>query len=321
MQLSKKNIISSVAFFLGLLILVWLSSAFFRPKNNAERYGMEEPRANGILSEPEETLDVFFVGDSISYASIIPIQIWRDHGITSYLCGSTMQDLYYTKEFVNKAFETQSPEIVFLGTATIFNEFTEKEKIWNSLEQLVPILRYHDRWKSFVKWPEWETGFKVDYVYCEPGKGYYYSLGVEGIDATGYAFETPAVEWVPDINKKTLWEIKEICDAQGAQLILLSEPNVAGSWGPHRHNAAAILAEEMGVEYIDLNYLQKEVPIDWMKDTFDGGDHLNYYGAQKVTAYLGQYLAETGLFEDKRENPDYDFWNETQTKFYEGKPE
>jgi len=146
MQLSKKNIISSACFLLGLVILLAMASMFFRPKNNQDLYGMEEPRANGILGEPEETLDVLFVGDSVSYASIIPIQIWRNYGITSYLCGSTMQDLYYTKEFVNKAFEKQSPKIVFVGTATIFNEFTEKEKIWNVLEQNIPILRYHDRW-------------------------------------------------------------------------------------------------------------------------------------------------------------------------------
>jgi len=321
MQLSKKNIISSACFLLGLVILLAMASMFFRPKNNQDLYGMEEPRANGILGEPEETLDVLFVGDSVSYASIIPIQIWRNYGITSYLCGSTMQDLYYTKEFVNKAFEKQSPKIVFVGTATIFNEFTEKEKIWNVLEQNIPILRYHDRWKFLATWPEWENGFAVDYVYQEPGKGYYYSLGVEGIDATGYAFETTVVEKVPDINKETLLEIKKICDDNGAHMILLSEPNVTGSWGPHRHNSAAILAEEMGVDYIDMNYMQEEVPIDWMRDTFDGGDHLNYYGAQKVSAYLGRYLAETGLFEDKRENPEYDFWNEAQVKFYEGKPE
>ena len=321
MQLSKKNIISSALFLLGLVGLLALASWFFQPKNNQDSYGMEEPRANGILGEPEETLDVLFVGDSVSYASIIPVQIWRDHGITSYLCGSTMQDLYYTKEFVNKAFETQSPEIVFLGTATIFNEFTEQEKLWNVLEQNIPILRYHDRWKFFHLLPEWETGFKVEYVYQEPGKGYYYSSGVEGVEVGDYAFETTAVEWVPEINKETLAEIKEICDENGARLILLSEPNATGSWGPHRHNAAAILAEEMDLEYIDMNYMQKEVPVDWMTDTFDYGDHLNYYGAQKVSAYLGKYLADTGLFEDKRENPEYNFWKEAQEKFYKDKPQ
>ena len=103
-------------------------------------YGMELPDANGVLGEPKETIDVLFVGDSISYCSIIPMQIWRDYGITSYLCGSTMQHLYVSKEFIEKTFEKQSPKIVFLGTATIFNNFTEKEKTWNFIlaSSLVP---------------------------------------------------------------------------------------------------------------------------------------------------------------------------------------
>lgn len=320
MQTSKKNMINSILFLIGFIVLLVLASFVFQPKNNTKRYDMEETRANGILGEPEETLDVLFIGDSISYTSIIPIQIWSDYGITSYLCGSVMQDLYYTKEFLNKAFEKQSPKIVFLETATIFNRFTGQEKIWNSLENIMPVLRYHDRWKTFPDWPEWETGFKVEYTYQEPNKGYYYSSEVEGINPGDYAVENAAVEWIPLINRKTLQEIKKICDEHGAQLVLLSGPNVTGSWAPHRHNAVAMLAEKMELEYIDLNYMQEEVPIDWMTDTFDSGDHLNYDGARKVSSYLGKYLMDRGLFEDKRNYPEYGFWKEAQEVFYKSVP-
>ena len=290
MLISKREIIKSVLFLLGLAMLIGTSSMFFQPKNNNEVYGMEQPSANGILGEAEETIDVLFVGDSISYCSIIPVQIWRDYGITSYLCGSTMQQLYLSKEFIVKTFETQSPKLVFLGTATIFNHFTEQEKIWNSLEQKVPLLRYHDRWKKISGWPEWETGFKTQYVHREVEKGYKYSMGIVEGNVGNYNAPTDALEWIPPINRKTLEEIVEICNRNGAQLILLSEPNATGSWAPHRHNAIVVLAEEMGLEYIDLNYMAEEVPIDWTTDTFDAGDHLNYAGAQKVTAYLGKYL-------------------------------
>ena len=320
MQLNKKNVINSALFLLGLVMLLALLSVCFRPKDNREHNGMEDIRANGILSEPEETMDVMFIGDSISYVSVMPMQIWRDYGITSYLCGSPEQRLYYTKEFFVKALERQSPKIIFLETATIFNHFSDKDKIWNVLEQIFPILRYHDRWKTFAEWPEWEEGFQVEYTYPNYEKGYYYSKGIDGTDASGYVFKTDEYEWIPDINRETLFEIKELCDEHGAELVLLSEPNVMGSWTPIRHTMSAMLAEWMGVEYIDINYMQEEVPIDWKTDTFDKGDHLNYYGAQKVTAYLGKYLSERGIFEDKRENPDYAFWNEQLKDFYRDKP-
>lgn len=299
MQISKKNILNSSLFLLGLLTLVALASLVFQPKDNKEQYGMEETKANGILGEPEQTLDVLFIGDSVSYTSIIPTQIRDEYGITSYVCGTPMQDLYYSKEFLNKALEKQSPKIVFLGTATIFNDFTGQEKIWNSLELMMPVFRYHNRWKNFWEWPEWKNGFKKSYTYQDENKGYKRLTEIKGVVPYDYPGISTVIEWIPYINRITLNEIKKICEEHGAQLILLSEPNATGSWSSIRHNALVGLAEKMELTYIDLNYMQEEVPIDWMTDTADEGDHLNENGAKKVSTYMGKYLKETGLFEGK----------------------
>ena len=81
------------------------------------------------------------------------------------------------------------------------------------------------------------------------------------------------------------------------------------------------MAKELGVEYIDLNLQSDQVAIDWNTDTRDKGDHLNYNGAMKVTNYVGKYLKETELFEDKRENPDYADWNTQLEAFDQYKAE
>ncbi|MBR5128084.1 MAG: hypothetical protein IKU69_06605, partial [Roseburia sp.] len=148
MQTKMKNIVSSVLFLLGLLLLLMLASRFLEPKNNTEEYGMEDQRANGILAEPEQSIDVLFIGDSVSYCSVIPVQIWRDYGFTSYMCGTSLQQLYYTKEFLYKAFETQSPKVVMLEGTPIFNNFMYKENVRNAVERVLPVFRYHDRWKD-----------------------------------------------------------------------------------------------------------------------------------------------------------------------------
>ena len=44
------------------------------------------------------------------------------------------------------------------------------------------------------------------------------------------------------------------------------------------------------IKYNDLNLIYKDLGIDFEKDTADGGDHLNIYGAKKVSKYLGDYL-------------------------------
>lgn len=316
MQIKTKNILASALFLLGLLLLLVLASLFFQPKNNTEAHGMEDQRANGILAEAEQTIDVLFLGDSVSYCSVIPVQIWRDYGITSYMCGTSLQQLYYTKEFLYKAFETQSPKIVMLEGTPIFNNFMYKENVRTAVERALPVFRYHDRWKEFDKMLELDTSLQVEYTNLEVTKGYYYSPAIEVVDVEANREATDEVAGILEDNKQTLLEIKNFCDEKGVELILYSAPN-ALTWSPQGHNALVQLAEELELTYFDMNYMTEEVPIDWSNDTFDGGDHVNYYGAQKITAYLGEYLASMNLFEDKRGDERYATWDEAQRAFYE----
>ena len=42
---------------------------------------------------------------------------------------------------------------------------------------------------------------------------------------------------------------------------------------------------------------------------------MNWRGAQKVSRFLGQYLAQKGLLTDQRDNPAYADWNRRQEAF------
>ena len=109
-----KRIVSCVLFVAILLGLLQVSSLIFQPKSNDKASGIHYPRANGIFSEPKDSIDTVFIGDSEVYHSFIPLNIWRDYGITSYDVSSPAQKLVYSMEFLKKTFENQSPKIVFL---------------------------------------------------------------------------------------------------------------------------------------------------------------------------------------------------------------
>lgn len=311
-----KQCLLNGVFLLVLLGLLVFASRVFQPKNNTEAAGMEDVSANGILGEPRDSVDVLFIGDSVTYCSVIPNQIWRDYGITSYVCGTSLQKLYYSKDFLYKAFETQSPKVVMLEMTPAYSNFMYQENYKTTWERLLPVFRYHDRWKDFLAVGKPDTTLHVEYTHQEINKGYYYSPAIEAVEPKEYINVTDEAADMLSDCKKTLLDIIAFCEERDVELILFSAPSAA-TWRPEYHNGMQKFAEEENLTYFDMNYMTDEIPIDWSKDSFDGGDHLNYDGAKKATAYLGKYLEEMGIFTDKRADADYQIWNETQKKFYD----
>ena len=81
-----RNIICSVLFLSILSVLLMTASAIMKPGKRAGVNSLEDPLTNGVLAERKNTVDVLFLGDSECYSTFIPLKIWNDHGITSYVC-------------------------------------------------------------------------------------------------------------------------------------------------------------------------------------------------------------------------------------------
>lgn len=309
-----KRIVSCVLFVAILLGLLQVSSLVFQPKSNDKASGIHYPRTNGIFSEPKDSIDTVFIGDSEVYHSFIPLNIWRDYGITSYDVSSPSQKLVYSMEFLKKTFEKQSPKIVFLETNAIFRNSYFEDEITYKAEQIFPVFRYHDRWKNLqLK----DFSATVEYTANEENKGYYFTK--KSKPATDKAIKkymkySDVSAPILSTNKKYLNEIAKFCKKHGTKLVLISTPSTK-NWNYQRHNTMEAISKDLGVDYIDTNLLRDDIPIDWKKDTKDKGDHLNYNGAVKLTNYIGKYLDDTKLFKDKRNDPSYDNWNTCLDKF------
>lgn len=309
-----KRIVSCVLFVAILLGLLQVSSLVFQPKSNDKASGIHYLRANGIFSEPKDSIDTVFIGDSEVYHSFIPLNIWRDYGITSYDVSSPSQKLVYSMEFLKKTFEKQSPKIVFLETNAIFRNSYFEDEITYKAEQIFPVFRYHDRWKNLqLK----DFSATVEYTANEENKGYYFTK--KSKPATDKAIKkymkhSDVSAPILSTNKKYLNEIAKFCKKHGTKLVLISTPSTK-NWNYQRHNTMEAISKDLGVDYIDTNLLRDDIPIDWKKDTKDKGDHLNYNGAVKLTNYIGKYLDDTKLFKDKRNDPSYDNWNTCLDKF------
>ncbi len=302
-----RRIMTFLAFLCGLVVLLEGASYLYMPKNNTAEFGMEEVFANGILGEKENTIDVIVIGDSESFTSITPMQIWMEKGYTSYVCGTSGQTLDYSLTLLKRAFQKQKPKFVIFETNAIYREVLISDAILTEMGNCLPVFRYHNRWKK----QSWNTlKGSCEYTWTHDYKGYRYSDKVNACTKRKkYMKPAETAIQISALNHQYVKKIKEVCEANNAKLIFLSTPSVK-NWSYMHHNGITLLAEELACEYIDLNLMNEEVQIDWEKDTRDKGDHLNHYGAQKVTHYLAEYLNQTNLLEDHRGSTEYEKWNE-----------
>ncbi len=309
----KKNIINitkCVSFLLVLLFLLYGSSLLVMPKDNSGDAGIHYLSAMGYLAEPEDSMDILFLGDSLIYSGVSPLYMWNKYGITSYDCSIPSQKFVFANKFCKTFLEKQSPKIVFIETDTIFRNLSPEDLATFYAEQIFSVFSYHNRWKSLNKR---DLNPTIEYTRIEPFRGYRMSTKVNGAKSNDYYKETTDITHVSKTNFRYLENLKEMCDEKGAKLVILSMP-CQKNWNYKIHNGAEEAAKKLGIDYLDLNLVKDGLNMDWAKDTRDKGEHLNNYGAEKVSDYLGKYITSLGLTSDKRGTAGFESWNESHQK-------
>ena len=262
-----------------------------------------------IAAERKDSIDMVVLGDSESYTSVSPMQLWKEQGMAAYVCGQPGQKIQETYYMLKTAFKYQSPKVVLMETNLMFRDPGPMKNLQVSLAEPAryhfPLLRFHNLWKLAF------DGKKPgESVY----KGFAIRSNVNPFDSGDYMKETKEVQEMPKAVSFYMEEIQELCRRNGAELVLMSAPSPK-NYSYKKHNAIENYAKEKGITYVDLNLQIRELGIDWKEDSYDKGDHLNLYGAQKVTAWLGGYLKEKYEMPDHRNDPSYEDWNQMEEKY------
>ncbi len=308
-----KHLIKPILFVVVLLLL--LESASYVLMHTE---GGNDKQARQILREPAHTLDYLVLGDSESYSSLSPMEIWREYGYAGYNCGVPGQRLQDTFYFLQEVLERQSPKVILLETNLLFRSSDSQEEFQKTagsvIQQFFPIYKYHDRWK-YMTLDTLLFGWRNP-KRNEPDtlKGFRYNITIAPYTKGDYVKRTDQVEPIQEIPLRYLNRLADLCDEQGIQLILYSSPSPS-CWSYAKHNGVAAYAADRALPYVDLNLHLEGLGIDWSKDTRDKGDHVNYYGARKVTAYLGAYLEQNGGLTDHRQDAGYASWADLLAKY------
>ena len=299
----RKPILKSILFFLPLAVLLVVLGPLFQPKDNTSAAGRLDTDPTAILSQPENSIDLLFLGDSEAYSGFVPLELWQNTGIASFVCASVDQKPFETLEFLKTALKNQSPKAVVLETNVLYRVYSRMDLIEPTAQKLFPLLRYHDRWKELSLRDFSAPHYTGEY----PDRGYHLLTKADPLeDLTGYM--APMEEWEPlsNANRSSLQDLYNLCIENNIQLILYSVPSPQ-NWTVRRHNTMEDLSRELGIPYLDGNLL--DLGIDWQTDTYDRGDHLNYFGAVKVTQNLGLWLQENLPLPDHRGEPGYALWD------------
>lgn len=302
-----------VGFFGGLIAILWFTSDYFEVESAIYNVVLVDEKENEIKNEEPHTIDVIFAGDSECYAAFSPIQMWKENGFTSFLCATSAQRLCDTYYLLEKTFETQSPKVVVLNTNCMYRSASDVKKnddeYIKALGEYIPIFRYHARWKSLVKDKLLKEYEVVNYTKSQKLKGFRVRDAVVPYEGGDYMIETDKVKSLAPDAVEYMDKIKALCEENGSELMLVSIPS-AKNWTYEKHNGVAIWAGENNINYIDMNLMTEELDINWELDTKDAGDHLNFEGAKKISAYFGQYLDETYDLPDHREDKKYESWHQ-----------
>lgn len=303
-----KNIIKPVAF-LGIFVLILaVVSLLFTPKATDK----------GIEKEDANTIDYLVLGDSESYASIAPMEVWNEYGFTGYNLGVAAQRLQDTYYLLQRSLENQSPKVIMLETNLLHRSMKLHEEVGKVLNSIVKdklaVYRHHDDWKKLNSWDIKSEKKNKRKLEENIFKGFHYGDGVRPYSKGNYVKENNNVEEIKTVPMYYLNKIVELCKEKNIKLILYTSPSPV-CWKYENHNAIKTFAKENELPFIDLNLKLSDLDIDWSKDTYDSGDHVNFSGAKKVTKYMSKYLSENTDLIDHRNDEKYDSWNKTWEEY------
>ncbi len=283
--------------------------------------------------------DVLIFGNCEAYENISPIVLWREFGITSYIRGNAQQLIAQSYYLLEDALKTETPKAVVLNISSMtqfeqenesYNRMTLDGMRWSSakwrailatkmedehlIEYIFPLLRFHSRWKELEQ-EDFLYFFKKEPV---SHNGYYMRADIRP------AGELPAMRRRSDYSfDARAWEyldqIRLLCEERGITLILMKAPALYPYWYEEWDSQIVAYAQVHGLTYLNAGRESESIGIDFSYDTYDQGLHLNVYGAEKLTRYLGSILFAVPGVEDRREDVELAaVWAEKE-RFYDEK--
>lgn len=319
-----KKIIRAIAFILILAVAMMGTYKVLSWKDTSGDYLSSTQQ---LYATQDNLMDVVFLGSSHVYCGVNPAVLWEEHGISAFDMAVSGQDRDSTFHTLKEVLKTQSPQVVCVDLygllyeeqdilGNVYRNMLSMKTSANSVELVHDYVEKEDRMDYILRWPIIHTRYqeltKYDFISNEPsvyGRGFVptYEFGESYYPEEALACTDAA----PLDENARVWldEFIQLSDEEGFELVAFLAPMYLDGTDQRILNGAYEYLGGFGIEVIDFNKLSAQLKLDYQKDFCDNS-HLNRFGADKLTAYFGNYLTETYELADHRGDSAYAMWDE-----------
>lgn len=352
--MKKVSIVLKLIIFLiiGIFILQFLNYIFV-PKW-IEYFDSSTARIKEYYKEKKNTIDVLAVGSSSISRGYSPITVWNNYGVTSYSLGTLNQRMSFAYYLIKESIKNQKPKAIVLDMESIFidsdapegeyRKFFDNMKLGNvklealsderlhvkkedKLSYIIPTLRFHSRWNELEK-EDFKFNLNEEYKQLSYKGMAMITDIIPYIDNSNYMEDKKDNSNISDNGLYYINKIKDLCKEKNIKLLFIQMPESKRIgkpyWSLAKSKKVKELADKYEIEFIDFNLTENQAKInfDWTKDSSDGGEHLNVYGAEKVSNYIGKILSEKYNIPNHKNDANIaDEWNEEAQRYEQHKKE
>lgn len=329
-----KNKIKTVVFLLLLSAVVMRLQYYFCIRDYGI-YTKETLLASEKIGEP----DAVYVGASHVFRFFSPPFAWNQHGITVFsysmasMRGSAIKykiiearkhypdALYivnlnsFKNELDPKPRDIHS-SVDFMGISAnkvaLIRKLTENVGFTGSMEYFFPIIRFHSGW------PDMTMQDFVHPVFEDMGANLYKPFLAEVEDKTSRFQEIqPDPEAsLSEENTALLTDLMDYVKSENIRILFVIVPQALNEDPLSQVYAAERIVREEGFDCINLREKMDEIGIQAYED-FEDNHHTNIHGSLKFTDYFSRFLADTYGFENKKDRPGYEIWDNSYTSYSE----
>lgn len=317
-----RRFFKAIAFVLILLLLVNGITLVLQPTYIQGRWETSSSMLTFYEEEPN-SIEVIAIGSSVCVAGIDPYKMYQEQGISAYNMAIISEPMIGTYYWLKECYKTQSPKLVMIEIQIAARKNEKKEEKFrkcydymnfglNKLEfayqycktnedaqlweYLFPLAKFHTRWSGL-------TEEDIDFTLGDneaAARGFNALVNQSGISYEGMDMSSDELpKKYSEVDYAYLEKIIDLCRENGSKVLLFKTPD--STWPVEKHNLISLMAEKKEAEFIDFNEpeIYKKLQLNYASDANDT-QHLNLYGAEKLTTYLGKYIAETYELTDFR---------------------